>query len=358
MSRRIAIGLMGLGFTGLGLVPNGYHSVKPVPADLLSLVPKPTDNIDIVKGTDPDPIKDTVPLIQKLVKRQLWQGKKLAARLKGNSLDQTVRNFWDFIFNHIQYTGDGDDEVIRSLRRLVYDGKGDCDCFTTALSNLLLNAKIPHFLRVAEYDNSDEWSHIYIVVPRDGNLATEPKNYITLDCVVHRFNYEVPFTDKKDFAMRLIALDGFGCSCSDESNQSNKPWTNIKQFMSGRQLYNEGLIPAEEVLIENKIPYVVNEDQSLSVQTANGEMVVEPVLNMADTDQVVAILKAPVQQEPEPELVEAEVSETETEGAVKASGGFIFGLAAFSLLCTALRPKKATAPLTGPPKKTLETLIV
>jgi len=54
-----------------------------VPANLLALVPKPDGENEVIKSSGADPEKDTVPLIKKLAKRQMWQGKKLAEALKG-----------------------------------------------------------------------------------------------------------------------------------------------------------------------------------------------------------------------------------------------------------------------------------
>lgn len=77
-----------------------------------------------------------------------------------------------------------------------YEGKGDCDCFTNGLLNLLTNQGIKHeLIRVTKYNGSADYSHIYIIVP------TSDGKYITLDLVVHQFNTEVPFTDKKDFTV-------------------------------------------------------------------------------------------------------------------------------------------------------------
>jgi hypothetical protein len=173
----------------LGLVPNGKRAVTPVPANLLALVPKPEGTNEIVKKRNADPIRHTVPLILKLSKRQKWQGKKLAAALTGKSLQETVRNDYDFIFNHIQYQEDPEDvETIRSLRRLIYDGAGDCDCFTNALSNLLQNQNIAHKLKVTAPPGRSDWGHIYIIVP------TGSGNYITLDPVVHEYDTEAPYS--------------------------------------------------------------------------------------------------------------------------------------------------------------------
>lgn len=84
------------------------------------MVPKPTGANEVIKPADADPIRDTVPLIKKVYKRQLWQGKKLAQALKGSTVAETVRNDWNFLFKHIQYEKDAvGKEQIRSLRRMV-----------------------------------------------------------------------------------------------------------------------------------------------------------------------------------------------------------------------------------------------
>jgi len=179
---------------GLGMVPTGKRTVSPVPASLKAMVPRPTGNNEVVKQSGADPYRDTVPLIQRLVKRQLWQGKKLAQALKGKTVEETVRNDWDFFIKHIQYQQDAEGkEQVRSLRRTVHSGAGDCDDYVCSLSNILTNQGIDHKLRVTAYNGDTNPSHIYIIVP------TSAGKHITLDPVVHKFNYEVPFTSKTDF---------------------------------------------------------------------------------------------------------------------------------------------------------------
>ncbi|NOS94117.1 MAG: hypothetical protein HOP30_19545 [Cyclobacteriaceae bacterium] len=179
----------------LGMVPNGKRSVTPVPANLKALVPLPTGKNEVIKYAGADPEYDTVPLIKKLVSRQKYQGAKLAQALKGKTVEETVRNNWQFFMDHIQYKPDARGaEEVRSLRRVVHGGVGDCDCFVNSLSNILKNQGIAHKYRITKYDGKPDYSHIYIVVP------TGSGDYITLDPVVHQYNYEVPFTAKKDFS--------------------------------------------------------------------------------------------------------------------------------------------------------------
>lgn len=353
---------------GLGLVPNGRRTVTPVPANVLKLVPKPTDNVDVVKGTAPDPVRDTVPLMMKLMRRQKWQGKKLADHLRANSLRQTVKNNWDFIFRHIQYVEDGEDEVIKSLRKLIHSGSGDCDCFTNALGNLLLNQRIPFFLRVAKYNSASDWSHIYIVIPVNGNMKTDANgnmaetNYITLDCVPHQFNYEVPFTDHKDFAMKLVALDGLDCpACEGGSKLPRKD--RLTTVVPSKLLLLQGIAKSSEVLEEHNIPYEVTADKSLLVATPTGLMQVDEYIDLTQTDDLVkaATLDLPMKKTMLPDgatviPIEENIREPLVETTevvtpdVKKAGGFALALLALSVAFGAMRKKK-TAALSGPPAK-------
>lgn len=69
------------------------------------------------------------------------------------------------------------------------------------ISSILTNLGLPHILRITKY-NRDYFQHIYPIVPT-GN------KYITLDCVTDQFNYEVPYSAKKDYPMDLQYLNGF-----------------------------------------------------------------------------------------------------------------------------------------------------
>ncbi|HEX7414999.1 MAG TPA: hypothetical protein VF411_13225 [Bacteroidia bacterium] len=61
---------------------------------------------------------------------------------------------------------------------------------------------IPHTYRITKYKNKDHYQHIYPIVP------TANGKYLTLDCVIENFNYEEPFTQKKDTNMKLTYLNG------------------------------------------------------------------------------------------------------------------------------------------------------
>ena len=147
-------------------------------------------------------VNDTVRFIPQVVRETLSQTSKLAPLLKGSNVYETCKNIWEFVYHHIAYKKDEDGkEQIRSPARGWHDRFHgiDCDCYTVFISSILSNLKIKHKLRITKY-SQDHFQHIYPIVPTTGG------NYITVDCVVDRFNYEEPYTEKKDTKMELEYL--------------------------------------------------------------------------------------------------------------------------------------------------------
>ncbi len=146
----------------------------------------------------------TVAFIPKVVNETLDQTKQLSELLKSNNTYETCKNIWHFVYEHINYKKDATGyEQIRSPARAWHDRFTgvDCDCYSVFISSILSNLGIPHTLRITKY-HRDYFQHIYPVVPFQNG-------YITLDCVTDRFNYEVPFSEKKDYPMDLQYLNGF-----------------------------------------------------------------------------------------------------------------------------------------------------
>ena len=146
----------------------------------------------------------TVAFIPKVVNETLDQTKQLTELLKSNNTYETCKNIWHFVYEHINYKKDATGyEQIRSPARAWHDRFTgvDCDCYSVFISSILSNLGISHTLRIPKY-HRDYFQHIYPVVPFKNG-------YITMDCVTDRFNYEVPFSEKKDYPMDLQYLSGF-----------------------------------------------------------------------------------------------------------------------------------------------------
>lgn len=174
---------------------------------LLSLEPyrhlfPPCPEVDhtVKKGAS---VSDTVKFIPEIVKRDSWHAKKYVDQeLRGLTTYEACKKLWGFVYYHIKYKKDERGaEQVRSARRLIKDGEGDCDCYTTFIDKCLHQLKIPFINRITKYD-SNSFQHIYPIVPIGSG------KYIVMDCVVDNFNYEQPYTAKEDYPMDLQYLDG------------------------------------------------------------------------------------------------------------------------------------------------------
>jgi len=149
-------------------------------------------------------VGDTVAFIPQVVNKTLNHTKGIAGILRGRNDYETCHNIWHFVYNHIAYRKDRDGyEQIRSPARSWHDRKSgvDCDCYTTFISSILTNLGIRHKLRITKYSR-DYFQHIY-------PIALLPNNkQVVLDCVTDHFDYEVPFSEKKDYPMDLQYLNG------------------------------------------------------------------------------------------------------------------------------------------------------
>ena len=149
-------------------------------------------------------VSDTVAFIPKVVQETVDQTKDIARTLKGKSVYETCSNIWHFVYQHINYKKDQEGyEQIRSPARAWQDRKQgvDCDCYSVFISSILTNLSIPHLLRITKY-HKNFFQHIYPIV-KNGNRE------IIIDCVTDKFDYEVPYSEKKDYPMDLQYLNGF-----------------------------------------------------------------------------------------------------------------------------------------------------
>lgn len=280
------------------------RTVTPVPKFILDMVPAPTGKNETVKSGNEDVMADTMPLIKQKIKRTLHHTKRLAAYLKGKTTEETLRNDANLILRHIKYVKDATGkEQIRSPRRLLHEGKGDCDCFVVFLSSLLTNQNIPHALRVIK-QHDDAWSHIYIVVPNVNGKQ------VTLDCVTDKFDSEPYYSEKKDFNMALEYLDGVQGlptkpvglgrmgGLADCKPKQAEPFKPLIRYYDTQALINQGYVPTVDMIKENNLTadYVENAEGvgSFNVDTPTGVKTLPTVLTQAEADQFIAETKNPV----------------------------------------------------------------
>jgi hypothetical protein len=158
-------------------------------------------------------VEHTIRFIPKVVQDTTEHTKQIAKQLQGKSLYETCNNIWQFVYQHIGYRKDAAGyEQIRSPARTWQDRQQgvDCDCYSVFISSILTNLGITHTLRITKY-GKDYFQHIYPIVPT-------VNKHITMDCVTDQFDYEVPYSEKKDYPMDLQYLSGFD---GDEYNMGD-----------------------------------------------------------------------------------------------------------------------------------------
>lgn len=152
-------------------------------------------------------LRDTIEFMPWMVERSLYQTKYFAPLMKGRSIYETCQNVWNWVYQHIPYQKDEPKkEQVKSAQRVVFDAArhigSDCEDMAGLICGILTNLNIKTVFRIAKYTIENGFQHIYPIVPLPGG------KYITVDCVVDRFNYEVPFIEKIDKPMDLEFLNG------------------------------------------------------------------------------------------------------------------------------------------------------
>jgi len=234
------------------IITTGYRKIKDG-SKYDKYFPKVAMNDKMVVENRTAEVDDVVHLMQKVVWKYKADTEQIAKLLRGNTLEQTITNVWNFLYYHIQYKLDTPNlEELRRPARLWHDKVGDCDDYSITASSILTNLNIPNSFRITKYDR-DYFQHIYVIVPHS-------KGYYIIDPVLSLPNYEKPFTDKKDFTMNLnginvAVLEGLGQSgegdlIADLLNTSLDGLEDISDKEDARRTYDY-LIKTRNYVINN-----------------------------------------------------------------------------------------------------------
>ena len=104
-------------------------------------------------------------------KQHSFQTKKIAKKLKQNSLPKTVKSIHNFLYDHIQYSADSERQNLRSPNRSWIERKEGIDCksYSIFAGSILSNLNIPFkFRKITQPSNPQRWSHVFIIVPHQG----------------------------------------------------------------------------------------------------------------------------------------------------------------------------------------------
>lgn len=182
------------GVAGLGLTAAAKRKIGPKSDYQHLIAPVSSLNRNDSMLTRNGSVDDTVRYMIQKANATKADTERLAQALKGNTLDETLRNIWNFVFKYIKYEQDSQfAEQIRRPLRTLHDQKGDCDCYSMLVGSILKNLGVPFSFRITAYYHRPYFQHVYVIVPKPGG------GYVTVDPVVDAYNYEKPYTNAKDF---------------------------------------------------------------------------------------------------------------------------------------------------------------
>ncbi len=246
---------------------------------------------------------DTLREMESIAQTYQSQAKKISGELKASTLEGTLKNVWNFLYHNVQYKKDSPtQEQLRTPLRTWKDRKAgvDCDCYSIFISAILRNLGISHAFRMAAYKG--DFQHVYVVVGKGGKRdSIDSGNYITIDPVVDKFDYEVPFTKKFDRYMRVQILNGLGETPAQSCNAPSK-YNNNEDMIRVTYLENMGYVITEKLLTENKIPFEEYTLPNGSVRySAKHLPAIVPVLTQEEAVELIKNLMNPPVAQPGPQ---------------------------------------------------------
>jgi hypothetical protein len=188
----------------IGMIDTSNRHVRPN-TELGKLV-----NFGTLENTNPilhpdGTVKQTVEYMKQIVRDHHKDVAKIADKLYDPKLSRFLRNVFDFVMAYVKYETDSAfTEQLRTPLRTLKDQKGDCDCMSILIGSILYNKNIPFCFRVSKYDVNRDFSHVYVIVPRNDS------GYFVMDTVIKTFDKEKPVAGKEDYLMdgRLSGLNG------------------------------------------------------------------------------------------------------------------------------------------------------
>ncbi len=136
----------------------------------------------------------TVKGVLRIIKEHTEPMRKVAQLFKSESAEKTAYNVWFFLKQNTTYKLDKPGiEELRTPERLIADGVGDCDDYSTFSATVLSALGYKPLLFVVAFNNKPNYGHIYTVV-----------NGVVVDGVMAEFNKHPEGITK----VRVVSLDG------------------------------------------------------------------------------------------------------------------------------------------------------
>lgn len=181
----------GLVLQTLGYVAQTKRAIKPS-AQYNHLFGAPSGQLKNIK-VNPS-VAEILHHMQILVNNTLPQTSKFAAYLQQNNktTESLLKALFTFMYQHIDYREDKQGfEQLREPSRLFLDKIGDCDCYSVFIKSVLQNIGLKSHFKVVKFNNSPNFSHVYVVVPKFASANLSNRNdYWVIDPVLDTFNDE------------------------------------------------------------------------------------------------------------------------------------------------------------------------
>lgn len=193
---------------------------------------------------------DTLKFMVQWVEKYHSQMSRIAPKLKGSTIESTVKNIYEFLYWHFQYKLDESLQQLYSPSAAWHFRKTgfDCKTFSILASCILTELGISHSFRKVKQPAlmPNDWSHVYVIV------HAKNKNYV-IDATSHT-NTEVVYLEKYDIMLKHRGLaspfqpqyqndvafpnfTGLACSCGGENyidpTGLGVPFGDIKSIFSG-----------------------------------------------------------------------------------------------------------------------------
>lgn len=176
---------------------------------------------------------DTLEFMAYWTQKYAYQFQKVANKLKGKNVLETVKNNYNFLYKHFQYKIDENlQQIFAPSAAWHFRKKGfDCKTFSVLAMALLLCQNIEASFVKVKLPGSYDWSHVYVQIPYESS-------YLIIDATTHD-NKEVDFIEKHEFSMKNLKHIGLaspytdnsslacpGQMCSCESSSLSSPYNN------------------------------------------------------------------------------------------------------------------------------------
>lgn len=138
------------------------------------------------------------------VRTYSYQTSRLAKKWSKWSLDRKVRAIYQFLYDHIQYKIDEHTQQLRSPACSWHVRKKGIDCksYSIFAGSILRELGIGFSIRQVRQPGQaqSQFTHVYIVVPKDQIRFDLTKGYLIIDATKHS-NTEGPYLEAKDVFM-------------------------------------------------------------------------------------------------------------------------------------------------------------